>query len=370
MKNKSAISAADKIYNEFILKFGFPCRFHHDQGKEFDNSLFKRLNQLTGIASSRTTPYHPMGDGQCERMNRTLIAMLKTLGEKEKLRWKDHLSKLAFAYNCTVHKTTGYSPHFLMFGREVRLPIDHAFNTGADEQRKMQKSYAKYVSEWEKSMTEAFSIVKRHAEKSGEGNRKYYNKKARGVDVNVGDHVLLRNHNEKGGTGKLRDFWEKTIYIVEQKDPDVPVYTIRPEGGKKKCKRVHKNNIMSCNDILPEVTEDTTVKRTKTSHHEKGRNMVPDVTSTEEENDSDSDEEFVVVGDDTLVEQDNIEEEQEVPDSPDEEQADEQSQGEASDETTGSDESNDPRSRPQRNRRPPAIFTYDNIGGDPVSRYR
>ena len=87
-KNKSAKAAADKIFSEFILNYGFPKRIHHDQGKEFNNNLFFRLHKLTGIASSKTTPYHPMGDGQPERMNRTLINMLKCLGENEKLNWE------------------------------------------------------------------------------------------------------------------------------------------------------------------------------------------------------------------------------------------------------------------------------------------
>ena len=102
----------DKVFNGFILKYGFPSRIHHDQGGEFENELFARLHQLTGIDKSHTTPYHPSGNGQTERMSRTLISMLKTLEEKEKLTWKDHLDKLAFAYNVTTHKSTGYSPFF------------------------------------------------------------------------------------------------------------------------------------------------------------------------------------------------------------------------------------------------------------------
>ena len=127
-KKNDGISAADKLFNEFMLHYGFPKRIHSDQGSEFENKLFRRLQELTGVTKSRTTPYHPECDGMSERMNRTLISMLKTLGEKEKVNWPKHLSKLAFAHNVTVNKSTGYSPYYLMFGHSPRLPIDEMFN--------------------------------------------------------------------------------------------------------------------------------------------------------------------------------------------------------------------------------------------------
>ena len=85
------------------------------------------LHRFMGIKSSNTTPYHPQGDGQVERTNRTLDGMLKSLGKNEKKNWSKFIPKLAFAYNSTINKSTGFSPFFLMYGRESRLPIDSVF---------------------------------------------------------------------------------------------------------------------------------------------------------------------------------------------------------------------------------------------------
>ena len=83
-KTKSAKAAAEKLYNNYILTYGFPSQIHHDCGREFHNSLFAKLHQLCGVKSSKTTPYHSSRDGQTERMNQTIISMLKTLNKNQK----------------------------------------------------------------------------------------------------------------------------------------------------------------------------------------------------------------------------------------------------------------------------------------------
>ena len=114
-KNKSGSAAAEKLFNNYFLDFGFPKRLLHDQGREFENKLFKRLKELNGVDSVRTTPYHPQGNGLCERMNRTILNMLRSLNHPDKANWKDKIKKLTFAYNNTVNKSTDFSPHFFTF---------------------------------------------------------------------------------------------------------------------------------------------------------------------------------------------------------------------------------------------------------------
>ena len=144
-KTKSAKVVPEKLYNNYILTYGFPSQIHHDCGGEFHNSLLAKLHQLCGIKSSKTTPYHPSGNRQTEQMNRTIISMLKNLNESQKPWCKDHLSKLAFAHNSTTKKSTGYSPFFLMFGRWSRLPIDSMFPVGIGVTK--QKTYDQFVSD-------------------------------------------------------------------------------------------------------------------------------------------------------------------------------------------------------------------------------
>ena len=78
---------------------------------------------LLHIQKTRTTPYHPRGDGLVERFNRTLQDMLATTCKNHPFEWDAHLRKVCMAYNSSVQSSTGYTPFYLMmFGRQARLP--------------------------------------------------------------------------------------------------------------------------------------------------------------------------------------------------------------------------------------------------------
>ena len=93
-RKKSAKTAATHLYDDFINLFGSPAGILHDEGKEFENDLFRHIQKLTGITNSRTFPYHPECYRIVERMNQTILSMLHTLEEAEKSCWKYSLNKL------------------------------------------------------------------------------------------------------------------------------------------------------------------------------------------------------------------------------------------------------------------------------------
>ncbi len=117
--NKAAKTVVNKIFNDFALRFGFPEKNHHDMGKEFENQLMYQLQKCCGVSASHTTCYHPQGNGQVERFNRTLLSMLRTLTDTEKVDWKKSLEKMVHAYNCTRSEVTGFSPFYLPSGRHL-----------------------------------------------------------------------------------------------------------------------------------------------------------------------------------------------------------------------------------------------------------
>ena len=211
-KNKTAKTAANHLYNGFILRFGIPSKILHNQGKEFDNDLFKNLANLLGIQNLRTTPYHPQTNGLTERMNQTVLSMLRTLPEKYKSSWKNHLSKVIYAYNCTRHSNTGCSPYYLMFGRKPRLPIDLILQS---EDSPPRCNHKEYLEDWKWKLEVAFKVAltKSTGRKEKDVQRKLKSGPCLGI-LESGDNVLVRNLSPRGGPGKLRSFLEHEVAKV------------------------------------------------------------------------------------------------------------------------------------------------------------
>ncbi|MCG8078888.1 MAG: DDE-type integrase/transposase/recombinase, partial [Candidatus Thiodiazotropha taylori] len=247
-RNQLAKTTAKVIFENFIVHYGFPARLHSDQGRNFESSVIKELCSLAGVQKSRTTPYHPMGNGMVERFNQTLLNMLGTLEDHQKEDWKSFVAPLVHAYNATRHDSTGFSPYFLMFGRHPRLAVD-AFLGLSSSQDPPIASREHYATKLKKRLQFAYKMASKEAEKSALHQKSQYDSKVRESTVDIGDRVLIRKVGLKG-KNKLADKWDKYPYIViAQPDRSIPVFTVKRESGDGSAKTLHRNMLLPFSSI-------------------------------------------------------------------------------------------------------------------------
>lgn len=288
--NQKARTVAKCLWENFIVYYGIPERIHTDQGQDFESKLIKEFCEVAGIQKSRTTPYHPRGN-PVERFNRTLLAMLGTLEQKQKTRWKEHVKPLVHAYNCTRNEVTGFTPYELMFGRTPRLPVDLAFDLPLCNAK--HKNHSQYVKSLKSRLEGSLKIASTNASKSADRNKARFDNRVIPSALEPGDRVLVRNVRLRG-KHKLSDKWEEEVYVVVHRAGDLPVYRVKPESSDGPTRTLHRDLLLPCgflvdsNENSPSV-EHAPVRRPRTRQQSQNPDHPdPSTDSPAEDEDSES----------------------------------------------------------------------------------
>ena len=93
-----------------VARHGVPQRVISDQGTHFTANLFHQMMKVLSTRNVFTTPYHAQSNGQCERMNGTLVQLLRIY-----CKWAEYLPYALFAYRSSIHESTGYTPFAPVF---------------------------------------------------------------------------------------------------------------------------------------------------------------------------------------------------------------------------------------------------------------
>ena len=148
---------------------------------------------MYGVEQSFTSPYNPHGNAFCERFNRMLFGLLKTLKAEEKADWPSHLPALVFTYNATPHASTGYQPYQLMFRHCALALCDnwlglHEYND--------DKSITQI--DWVDQQLEQLLQANKRAEKNINASNAKNRKVVGGKDmlIPIENLMLLRDHLE------------------------------------------------------------------------------------------------------------------------------------------------------------------------------
>ena len=237
-RDQRASTVADVLVKQWFHLFGAPSRLHSDQGRNFESNIIKHLCKTYGIKKTRTTPYHPEGNGQCERFNRTLHDLLRTLPPEKKKHWPHYLSQVTYSYNTTAHQTTGLAPHYIMFGREPQLPIDFLF--AADDEDPAEETLEEWVRKHQESMRVVQDHVRQQLGTQAEKRNQKHNQQVTDPGLEEGDLVYVRNHQVRG-RNKIQDLWHPCLHrVVQRPQGQGTVYAITPAHQEGPIRRVHR----------------------------------------------------------------------------------------------------------------------------------
>ncbi|GFY48523.1 retrovirus-related Pol polyprotein from transposon 17.6 [Trichonephila inaurata madagascariensis] len=112
------------LLEEIVLRHGAPRVIITDRGTVFRSRLVSSLVDLCNIDHRFTTAYHPQTNGLTERFNKTLADMLSMYVDAEHKNWDEILPFVIFAYNTAKQETTGFTPFYLLHGRDAETTLN------------------------------------------------------------------------------------------------------------------------------------------------------------------------------------------------------------------------------------------------------
>ena len=242
LPNQEAKTVARILVEEYFCQNGFPEQLHSDQEPQFESDVIAELCKTMSIQKTRTTPYHPACNGEIERFNKTLCDILATALEGCHFTWDRHIKLACFAYNTSVHASTGYTPFYLMHGYEARLPVDILCGTPQQD----NISHSEYVANLQKRLEQVFAKVREKTGQSQLRQKAYYDKKVHGERFNTGDLVWLWNPavpRKKGyNCRKLHRAWQGPFEITKQLSD--ATYRIQHTAKRRQRQVVHFDRLL------------------------------------------------------------------------------------------------------------------------------
>ncbi|CAH0715199.1 unnamed protein product, partial [Brenthis ino] len=114
-----------KLLEDGSVSFGQPLYIHSDRGSSFMSEEFKSFLRQSNIASSRTTPYNPQGNGQVKRLNGTLWRTIQLSLWSKGLsveNWEVALKDALHCVRSLMCTATNATPHEKLFTYPKRSP--------------------------------------------------------------------------------------------------------------------------------------------------------------------------------------------------------------------------------------------------------
>ena len=208
--DKTADTVAHLLLENIFPRFGCPLQIVTDNGSENVNKVMKDVLETLNIDHVLTSVYHPQSNAKVERFHRTLHDVLAKRLADDQRTWGVHLSQAVAAIRFNVSESSKYSPFYLLYNRDVVLPVDNLLKP----RRKYQGDEMHKIILQEQH--KAFVTVRNNLKKAKKRQARYADKNAKVIDFEIGDPVYYRNNRR---TNEFDLKWKPFYRIIDKKGP-------------------------------------------------------------------------------------------------------------------------------------------------------
>ena len=127
LRSQEATEIAAVLYREVITRYGAPRTLISDRGQTFMSKLTSAMCDLFQITRHYVSAYHPATNSVVERANSIILQGFRMYCKDQQDDWPEILPSVMMAHRMTTcTQVSQVSPFFLLFGREMHIPIDTA----------------------------------------------------------------------------------------------------------------------------------------------------------------------------------------------------------------------------------------------------
>ena len=119
-------------------------------------------------------------------MNRSLVELLSLNVNNPTDNWDLDLGLTLMAFCSAVQSSMGFTPYFLLYGKEMRLPLDIIYCSLSQDLSRTQ-----YAQEVRRVLERAFDTARSKLQLAHERQKDYYDRLTRGERFKPGDSVWL-----------------------------------------------------------------------------------------------------------------------------------------------------------------------------------
>jgi Reverse transcriptase (RNA-dependent DNA polymerase)/RNase H-like domain found in reverse transcriptase/Integrase zinc binding domain/Integrase core domain len=190
IKTKQTVTseeAAQLVIEHVVKLHGMPRVIISDRDVRFTSAYWRAFWNKMGATLMHSSAYHPQTDGQTEAVNKSMVTMLRAVGELKD--WDAQLWACEVAYNDSTHESTRYSPFFLNSGQHPRLPL------GALTEVQPYDAKEPSLKVRLAALRDATRIARHELEKARERQRRFADRHRRTETFKEGESVMLATKN-------------------------------------------------------------------------------------------------------------------------------------------------------------------------------